>query len=151
INLEPLLDHFRPIVIPLNQRAATLITDPVLLGPHVIDVVHGDALQAGATPRQAANKLSIRDLKQQISANMALLTIQNDIQTSSLRNRARKPVENESRLAIKLLDALLNQPDDNGVRNQRAFIHEGFGFETKRRTLLDRRAKHVARRELRPL
>ncbi len=49
-----------------------------------------------------------------------------------LRNRAREAVEQEAVRAIGLLDAFLDQPDDDVIGNQTAGIHMFFCSDSKR-------------------
>ena len=50
-----------------------------------------------------------------------------------LRNGARETVEQKAVGAVRLLDALLYQPDDHIVGHQRAGVHEFLGLQPERR------------------
>ena len=66
-----------------------------------------------------------------------------------LRNRSREAVEQVALRAIRGLQPLAHEPDDDVVGHQAAGIHDLFRGEAERRARLERGAQHVPGRDLR--
>ena len=66
-----------------------------------------------------------------------------------LAEGAREAVEHVARLAVVLLQAVLDQADDDVVGHEAAGIHDLLGLEAQRGARLHRGAQHVAGRDLR--
>ena len=62
----------------------------------------------------------------------------------SLRNGARKSIEQKTLRAVSLGNSLLDQVNDEVVAHQAAGVHDFFGFDAQRRSSLDRGPEHVA-------
>ena len=67
----------------------------------------------------------------------------------SLRNGARKTVEQETVGAIGLADAFLDQVDDQVIGNQTTAVHDALGDQAQFGAGLDRGTQHVAGGDLR--
>src|SRR5262249_36607617 len=150
VDVEPVLNHFRAIVVPLDQLRTALVA----LARHSrrlrLDVIDGAALRASAPARKPANELRVGDVKKHGAVDFATLLGQERVERLRLRERARKAVENEPWFAVRLARSLFDETDDDGVRNKLALVDVGLRFQAELGPLRNRRAKHVAGRNLGP-
>ena len=68
-----------------------------------------------------------------------------------LRHRPWETIEQIAVGAIHMLQAILDQADDDVVGYQAASVHHFLRFHTQRRACLDCRAQHIARGDLRDI
>src|SRR5690606_30768227 len=76
------------------------------------------------------------------------LAIEHQVEGGCLLQRAWKAVKNEAGLAVRLLDALGDDADDNVVGNELALLHERLGLEADLGSGPGRSSQHIARRKL---
>ena len=100
-----------------------------------------------ATPEQVRELRELLGLDRSFIVqfgNFLLNAVQGDFGIS-LRQGAWKTVEQKALFAVRLLDAFLDQPNDDVIGDQITGIHDFLGFDTQWRLCLDGRPEHVAR------
>jgi hypothetical protein len=77
-----------------------------------------------------------------------VLFLEKFVERLGLRHGARKTVENEAVLHVRLIETIGNDPDHDFIRHQRAARHDVLGPKTNRGLGGNRRAQHFAGRKL---
>src|SRR5215217_6127411 len=116
-------------------------------------VVLADRLAPGARFRGPAldplDEGALVDLELEHRIEPQTLLREHRVEGFGLGDRARKSVEDEALPGVRPVDALGDDADHDVVRDEPARFHDRLGLEADRRTGSDRRAQHVAGRELR--
>src|SRR5690606_18452790 len=104
------------------------------------------AFGTGETARDPLNQDRIIDLELDDDAERRIPLLQKLVEGCRLRKRPREAVENKAILAVRLCDALVDDSDDQLVRNQLPALHDRLDLLAKLRARLDRSPQHVSRR-----
>ena len=112
------------------------------------DVEHATTVRATAPPGNPARQLAVIDLQLHDRIQRLTQLGQHVIQRASLRQVARKPVENEATLGIGLRQALTNHTEHDFVLDQAAGVHGLLGLEAELGTVGNRSAQQVPRGDL---
>jgi hypothetical protein len=110
-------------------------------------VVDLSGLLVGATVDETLLEERARDVELNDRAEGGTTLFEQRSEAVSLGNGARKPVEEEPRLAVVVLEATRDEAQDGLVGNETATVHDGEILRVERAGAL-RRAQHVARRDL---
>ncbi len=121
VHLEPVLDGFLPVVVPLVERSPALVADAILLGGIVDQVVNRVALGAGASFGQPVDELVIIHVQVQGEIYVQLLG-----ESVGLLHGPGEPVEDNPSLGLD--DLLLHEPDNEVVGHEGPRVHIFLGF-----------------------
>src|SRR3954449_2164969 len=159
--LRHLLD--RTHAVDLDELAARLVIGSNHGGIAVVGgkpgledlgiVVLADRLAPGARFRGPAldplDEGALVDLELEHRIEPQTLFGEHRVEGLGLGDGAREAVEDEALAGVRPVDALGDDADHDVVRDEPARFHDRLGLEADRRTGSDRRAQHVAGRELR--
>ena len=145
VDLQALQHGLFPVVVALDQRLAGHVVLAFGLGRIELDVIGAAGGHVHAAAAHAIDDLAVRhvDLEHEVDRDAGIL------HGIGLRNGAGEAVEHVTVLAIGLLEAILDQTDDDVVANQAAGIHDLLGLQAQRGAGLDGGAQHVAGGNLR--
>src|SRR5690606_8295622 len=104
------------------------------------------ALGTGKTARDPLDQDRIIDLELNDEVELLIPLLQKIVEGCRLRKCPGKAVENKAILAVRLCDALVDDSDDQLVRNQLPALHDRLDLLAKLRARLDRSPQHISRR-----
>ena len=144
VDRKALHHDFFFVVVALHQGLARHIVLTLNLRGVVLDVVAAAGSRVNAAARHAFNDFRIgnRDFQNEVDRHTG------GLQGLRLGNRARKPVKEESLLAVILREAFLHKTDDDVVAHKSPLIHDDLGGLAEFGAGLDSSAQHVARGNL---
>src|SRR4051812_15816888 len=148
IDPQALADGLGFVVVALRQLGAVLIADPLLLGRIELDVVGVAGLLADAPARQSPDDLLVRRLDQQHRGQGATELVERLVERLGLLGVAGEAVEQEAVIALTVVHAAQDHPDDHLVGDEVSAVHVLLGLLAEVGALLDLRAQHVARRDV---
>src|SRR6185312_14259016 len=96
VDLQPLLDDLRLVVVALDQARAVDVAAALLLRRIALDVVDAARLHAHAPARYAVDERLVRDVEQQHRRDAAAELVERLPERVGLRPRAREAVEDEA-------------------------------------------------------
>ena len=139
INLQAFANGLFLVVCTLHQRLTGFVVLAFHFGRIVLDVIDAATAFMHTAARQAADNLFIihRDLDNVVDNNALIF------QGFRLGNGAGKTVQQKTVFAVRLLNPLLNQRNNNIVRYQTTGCHNLFNLFAKLGLGLDRCPKHV--------
>src|SRR6266571_3121778 len=145
VHLEALLHRLFAVVVALDQRLAALVVPPFDLRRiefHVIDATRGGMHAPAAHPRddQVVGHIDLEHVVDRHRCRLHALR---------LRNGARKAVEQIAARAVQVLQALLDEADDDVVGHELPGVHHFLSGDAERGAGLHRGAQHVSGGDLR--
>jgi hypothetical protein len=146
VDLEPLLDGLRLVVVALNEPRAVLVADALVLGGVVVDVVDVLVLDAYAAARDALDDLVVGGVDQEDGRQAAATAVEGVLEDVGLLGVAREAVQQEAVLGLGLVDALHDHVADDLVGHEVALGHVALCLLAQRRLVLHRRPEDVAGR-----
>ena len=140
INLQPVTDRLGVIILALHELAAAHIAHALRFRGNVHDVVAGAAVLAHTPAAHPSNDLLVRDLDGHhcIEADTGLL------HGLRLSDGAGHPVQNVAVGTVGLLQAVVDDADDDLIRHQLACVHILLGLQTCGRAVFHGGTQNVA-------
>jgi hypothetical protein len=145
VDRQALADGLLPVVVALDQGLSGRVVLSLDLGRVEEDVIGAARREVHAAAAHAADDLVVLDVDLHHRVDADLL----GLQRVCLDHGPGKSVEEESLLAVRLRDPLLDQAQDDVIRDQTAGVHDLLGLQPQRSPRLHRRPQHVAGRDLR--
>mmetsp|Transcript_22577 Transcript_22577/g.46910 ORF Transcript_22577/g.46910 Transcript_22577/m.46910 type:complete len:236 (-) Transcript_22577:272-979(-) len=134
--LQPNLDLFLRVVSPLSESRCDFLAFG-RVERHVIDF---SRLRVGPPPNDALHKNLVRDVEE----NKCIALDAGVGKSVRLGSRPRKPIQQPAFFhAVRLCKPLLDDSNDNIIRDKLSRIHELLGLQPNFRASLGRRPKHV--------
>ena len=149
VDLEPLLDDLRLVVVALDEARAVDVAAAFVLRRIGLDVVHAAGLDAHAPPGDAPHEILVGHVEQQHRGDAAAELVERLAERVGLRARAREAVEDEAVARVVGADAVDDQVDHELVRHELAGVHEALRLQPQLGAVLDGRAQDVAGRHVR--
>src|SRR3954465_13261413 len=118
VDLEPLLDRLRLVVVALDQPRAVLVTDALVLRRVEVDVVDVAVLDAYAASGDPLDDLVVRGIDQKHRGQRAPPSLERVLEDVGLLGVAREAVEQEAVLGLRLVDPLHDDLADEVVGNE---------------------------------
>src|SRR5690606_3090787 len=109
---------------PRELGAAAYVTNAAHLRSLETVVIALTAFGARISADNAFDEAIVIDLELDHGIQPLALAIEHPVEGGCLLQRARKAVKNEAGLAVRLLDTLGDDADDNVVGNELALLHE---------------------------
>ena len=155
---EPLTERLLRIVRALHQRLARLVVEHRLrarrrarlerFGPLVLDVVRAARRLVHPPAADPRGQHRVGDLERNHIRHSLAALGEHRVEHRRLLDGAREPVEDEALRAVGVDDPACDHTDHERVGDKPARLHHRLGLDPDRRAGRDRRAQHVARREL---
>ena len=133
IDRKAVADRLGVIILPLLERAAAHIAHALLFGGDVDDVIAGAAVLADTAAAHPRDDLLVGDLDGHhgIEPDTCLL------QCLRLGDGAGHTVQNVAAGAVRLLQTLADDADDDVIGHQLAGVHVRLGLQAGGRTVFD--------------
>ena len=106
------------------------------------------AIGAGEAASDAIDQRVLVHLELDDMVQAAATRFQNLVERFGLGRSARIAVEDDAGLGRELVERIADDPGDDLVGDELSRLHHRLGLEPDRRARLDRRAQHVAGRQL---
>mmetsp|Transcript_23314 Transcript_23314/g.66851 ORF Transcript_23314/g.66851 Transcript_23314/m.66851 type:complete len:271 (+) Transcript_23314:136-948(+) len=119
------------------------------LGRSVLDVIRASRILVDPSTSDAFFKNRVWDLQLNDLGDTGTFSSQHLIQSLSLGQSTREPIQNESELAVFFLNSVANDANDNFVTHQSTGLHNGLGLLSDFSSSRDGGAKHISSRKLR--
>ena len=138
---QTLLKDFGIIILSLDQRFTSHIILSLNLGRIKHNMIRTTTSRMNSSSRNTLHKLFIRNIKSKHSINLHSILCQHFIQLFlinpfsqsyhlSLRNGTRETIQNESLLASRTVNVILDDVHHNIITHQSTCIHCFFGTKT---------------------
>src|SRR4051812_42816167 len=128
VDLEPVLDGLRLVVVALHELRAVLVADALVLRRVELDVVEVPVLDAHPATAEAADHLVVVDIDHQRGCEPAVAALERVLEHLGLLHRAREAVEQEPVGRLGLVDPLHDDLADQLVRDEVALVHVALGL-----------------------
>lgn len=149
IDVEPILNRLRFVVVALSQLRAVFVAFAGNLGRIGKQIIHRSASWANPARRQSINQQLVAHLDVQHRADFLFLFRQRGFERVGLRDRARKAIERHAFGAIGACDAFHHHLDGHIVRHQLTLVHKRLGEHAEWRLFGNVLAEEIAARNVR--
>src|SRR3954449_5998774 len=149
VDLEPVTDRLRLVVVTLEQLATADVTHTLRRWRVEVQMPDVSAAAAGTPSGQPPDHLVVVDHELQDDVERCAAVEQQVVERLRLRDVAGEAVEQEALAGVVLLEPGDDHPDRDLVGHEIAGVHELLGLLAELRALADVRAEDVTGRDLR--